>query len=118
MVLFLNDRCLRSARTWAHAGIDGLYIDELHTDGSDYLDNVRTRGARDLDLSIYKSFKITESMALRFDISSYNLTNTPQYGYPNVLSVTNAAQPGSNFGQITSTVNTPRQFQFGARFTF
>lgn len=84
----------------------------------DYLDNVRTRGARDLDLSIYKSFAMGEHKELRVDISSYNVTNTAQYGYPNVLSVTDAAQPGSNFGQITNTVNTPRQFQFGARFTF
>jgi hypothetical protein len=24
----------------------------------------------------------------------------------------------AGFGQITNTINTPRQFQFGARFTF
>jgi hypothetical protein len=83
-----------------------------------YLANVRTKGARDLDLSIYKSFAIGEHKDLRFDISTYNLTNTPQFGYPNVPSVTQAAQPGSSFGQITNTINTPRQFQFGARFTF
>jgi len=83
-----------------------------------YLDNVRTRGARNLDLSIYKSLKLTETKALRFDISGYNMTNTAQYGYPNVLNLVTAAQPGQNFGQITSTLNTPRQWQFGARFTF
>jgi hypothetical protein len=84
----------------------------------DYLDNVRTRGARDLDLSIYKSFPLGEHRNLRFDISSYNLTNTPQYGYPTVPSVVGAVQQSLPFGQITNTVNTPRQFQFGARFTF
>ena len=84
----------------------------------DYLDNVRTRGARDLDLSVYKTLKLTETKALRFDISGYNMTNTAQYGYPNVLNLANAAQPGAQFGLITDTVNTPRQFQFGARFTF
>ncbi|MGA2388052.1 MAG: carboxypeptidase regulatory-like domain-containing protein [Candidatus Sulfotelmatobacter sp.] len=84
----------------------------------DYLDNVRTRGARDLDLSIYKTFKLGETKALRFDISSYNTTNTPQFGYPNVINLATAAQPGQEFGQITNNVNTPRQFQFGARFTF
>jgi hypothetical protein len=93
-----------------------------------YLDNVRTRGARDLDLSIYKSFAFGETKALRFDISSYNLTNTPQYGYPTVNNMT-LVQPQTpcnpvtntycaNFGLITNNVNTPRQFQFGARFTF
>ena len=83
-----------------------------------YLDQVRTRGARDLDLSIYKSFNFGEAKELRFDVSAYNLTNTPQYGYPSVPSVTDAQQQGLPFGQITNTVNTPRQFQFGARFSF
>lgn len=88
-----------------------------------YLDNVRTRGARDLDLSIYKSFPLGEKRDLRFDVSAYNMTNTPQYGYPSVPSVADATPvaaggPGLPFGQITNTVNTPRQFQFGARFTF
>jgi len=83
-----------------------------------YLDHVRTRGARDLDLSIYKSFKFSETKALRFDISGYNMTNTAQYGYPTVPSVVDAAAQGLPFGQITNTINTPRQFQFGARFTF
>ena len=83
-----------------------------------YLDHVRTRGARDLDLSIYKTFPLWETKALRFDVSSYNISNTPQYGYPNVPNVVTAAQPGQHFGQITNTLNTPRQFQFGARFTF
>jgi len=83
-----------------------------------YLDGVRTRGARDLDLSIYKTLKLTETKALRFDISGYNMTNTAQYGYPSVLDLVTAAQPGQQFGLITNTLNSPRQFQFGARFTF
>ncbi|HXY10739.1 MAG TPA: TonB-dependent receptor [Terriglobales bacterium] len=82
-----------------------------------YLDHVRTRGARDLDLSIYKAFALGEVRNLRFDISAYNITNTPQYGYPNVPNIVNAG-PSNVFGQITNTINTPRQFQFGARFTF
>jgi hypothetical protein len=83
-----------------------------------YLDHVRTRGARDLDLSIYKSFNFGETKALRFDVSSYNISNTPQYGYPSVPSVIGATQQNLPFGLITNTINTPRQFQFGARFTF
>ena len=83
-----------------------------------YLDHVRTRGARELDLSLYKAIALGESRELRFDVSAYNLTNTAQFGYPNVTSVADSTIPGINFGQITNTVNTPRQFQFGARFTF
>jgi carboxypeptidase family protein len=83
-----------------------------------YLDNVRTRGARNLDLSVYKTFKFTETKALRFDISGYNMTNYAQYGYPSVNSVVGVASEGESFGVISNNVNSPRQFQFGARFTF
>jgi hypothetical protein len=80
-----------------------------------YLDNVRTMGAENVDLSLYKNFTIGKERDLRFEISSYNITNKAQFAGPNVSS------PGSgysNFGQITSTINTPRQFQFASRFTF
>jgi hypothetical protein len=83
-----------------------------------YLDNVRTRGARNLDLSIYKTFKLTETKSLRFDFSGYNMSNFAQWGYPSVPSVVNAQQNGAAFGVIGNDVNTPRQFQFGARFIF
>jgi hypothetical protein len=83
-----------------------------------YLDNVRTRGARNLDLSIYKTVEFTETMALRFDVSAYNISNYAQYGYPSVNSVAGVASEGESFGVISNNVNTPRQFQFGARFTF
>jgi hypothetical protein len=83
-----------------------------------YLPNVRTRGARNLDLSLYKTFNFGETKALRFDISGYNMTNIPQYGYPSVPSIVGVISQSLPFGLITNNVNTPRQFQFGARFTF
>ncbi len=86
-----------------------------------YLDHVRTMGARDLDLSLYKMFSLGETRQLRFDVSSYNVFNRAQLGMPNVpdmFSVTTQPPVADSFGQITNTVNSPRQFQFGARFTF
>ena len=86
-----------------------------------FLDHVRTAGARNLDLSIYKTFPVGEAKDLRFEVSSYNVMNKAQFGMPNVPSIFDVANtPGvsASFGQITDTVNTPRQFQFGARFTF
>ncbi|MFZ0395846.1 MAG: TonB-dependent receptor, partial [Terracidiphilus sp.] len=79
-----------------------------------YIDGMRTAGAHDVDVSLYKEFKFGEDRVLRFDISSYNLFNYAQFGMPNVSSLTVPA----NFGLITGTVNSPRQFQFGSRFTF
>lgn len=86
-----------------------------------YLDHVRTAGARNLDISLYKSFPMGENRNLRLEAASYNITNHAQLGMPGVPSITSVlTQPSeaAAFGQITSTVNSPRQFQFGARFTF
>jgi hypothetical protein len=85
------------------------------------MDHVRTMGAQNLDLSLYKKFSFGESKDLRFEIASYNVTNHAQLGMPGVPSITDVqTQPdiAAAFGQITSTVNSPRQFQFAARFTF
>jgi hypothetical protein len=111
---WFNVNCFAQPGT-ENGGAANLYIPGT---APAYLDHVRTRGARDLDLSIYKTFKLTETKALRFDFSGYNMTNFAQFGYPNVTSVVGAGIPGSQFGLISNNVNTPRQFQFGARFTF
>ncbi|MGC1781397.1 MAG: carboxypeptidase regulatory-like domain-containing protein [Acidobacteriaceae bacterium] len=86
-----------------------------------YLDHVRTMGAQNLDISLYKNFPMGGARDVRLELASYNVTNRAQLGTPNVPSITSVlTQPAvaATFGQITSTVNTPRQFQFGARFTF
>jgi hypothetical protein len=86
-----------------------------------YLDHVRTMGANDFDISLYKHLKLGGERDLRFEISSYNIANRAQLGMPNVPSITDVqSQPSvaATFGQITATINAPRQFQFGARFSF
>ncbi len=82
-----------------------------------YMDHVRTMGADDVDASFYKTFSMGKDRNLRFEISSYNVTNKAQLGYPNVPSYT-SGWSNNAFGYIGYTVNTPRQFQFGSRFTF
>ncbi|MGD0416775.1 MAG: TonB-dependent receptor [Terriglobales bacterium] len=86
-----------------------------------YLDHLRTMGANNLDLTLSKTIKLGEKRDLRFDISSYNIANKPQFSAPNVptnYSGWTTGPSGNQFGQITATSNTPRQFQFGSRFTF
>ncbi len=87
-----------------------------------YLDHVRTMGANDLDLSLYKVVHLGKERQLRFDISSFNVANRVQFGAPGTPSLTNLrGNPGAygpQFGLITAATNTPRQFQFGSRFTF
>ena len=92
-----------------------------------YLDHVRSMGAKDVDLSLYKHFSLGKERDLRLEVSSYNIANRAQLGMPGVPSLTDVASqlqqdplpdPPTTFGTITSTVNSPRQFQFGARFAF
>lgn len=84
-----------------------------------YLTHVRTDGGHNLDASIYKNFPLTEKTNLQLEFAAYNVTNTPQLGYPRVFwNPTPTAANMAGFGQITSTVNAPRQLQFAAKFSF
>jgi hypothetical protein len=80
-----------------------------------YLDHVRTMGANDVDATLSKSFSLGKERSLRFEVSSFNLANKAQFAAPNVSS---EASGYPSFGQITNSINSPRQFQFGSRFTF
>ncbi len=64
--------------------------------------------ARNLDLSLSKSFAITERVRLQFRAESFNLTNTPAFGQPG------ATLNGLGVGQITSA-DDPRRIQFGLK---
>jgi hypothetical protein len=84
-----------------------------------YQSTVRTDGAHQADVSLYKNFPLRGERNLRFEIAAYNISNTEQLGYPNIFwnpSPTPANMAG--FGQITSSSNQPRQFQLASRFTF
>jgi hypothetical protein len=86
-----------------------------------YLDHLRTMGASDLDLTLSKSFKLGEKRELHFDITSYNVVNKPQFSAPNVPTASSGwttGPSGDQFGAISTDSNSPRQFQFAARFTF
>ncbi|MGA9475494.1 MAG: carboxypeptidase regulatory-like domain-containing protein [Terriglobales bacterium] len=84
-----------------------------------YLDHLRAMGANNFDLTISKNLKLGEKRNLRLDVSAYNVANKAQFSSPNVPSYDSSQWTNANgFGQITQTSNTPRQFQFGGRFTF
>ena len=77
-----------------------------------YIGSVRGDGITNLDFSIFKHFKIRETMTLQLRGEFFNFTNTPRFSQPG-----NAfGSPG--FGTITSVVNQPRQTQIGLRFLF
>ena len=45
------------------------------------LPDVRSPGLRNFDISLFKDFKLRESLVLEFRAESFNALNTPQFGW-------------------------------------
>lgn len=67
---------------------------------------------RDMDLSLFRDFPLTESKRLQFRMETFNTPNWVVWGRPN----TSIGDP--NFGVITSTGNSPRVIQFALKFYY
>jgi hypothetical protein len=76
------------------------------------LPDIRNDGMYNWDLSVFKNFRVTETLNVQFRAEALNAFNTPRFGNPNT-SVTS-----SSFGVITSQANAPRQIQFGLKLLF
>ncbi len=73
-------------------------------------------GYLNTDLSLNKSFKVTERVNAQFRAEALNAFNTPQF---NGFGASNATQiQNANFGQIQGTLGFPRLIQLGGRITF
>jgi hypothetical protein len=73
---------------------------------------LRGDGLIQLDMSLIKTFPVTEKKSFDFRAQVFNLTNTPSFSSPS----TNVNL--STGGQVTSTRNQPRLFEFGLKFSF
>ena len=74
-----------------------------------------------MDFSMFKGFKITESKELQLRFEAFNVFNIQNYDVPSSLTInTNATQIASGAGRVTALAQgtTPRQLQFGVRFSF
>lgn len=69
-------------------------------------------GRTNWDVSIFKTFALTERFKLQFRTELFNLFNTPQFGLPNAAIGNPAA------GSITSLSGNNRQVQLALRFSF
>ncbi len=65
------------------------------------------------NMSLQKDTKITEGTTLQFRAEFYNVWNHTQFSNP-----LSTGEGGSTFGQINSTLVTPRVMQFGLKFLF
>jgi hypothetical protein len=73
---------------------------------------------RHVDLSIFKTFAITERVGVQFRAESYNISNTPNFYMPNGNAGDSFGNPA--FGTISTTDPnyTPRQYQFALKAQF
>lgn len=79
------------------------------------LSQVYGPGARNADLALYKNFalgRLREGMSLQIRAETINAFNHVQYGAPDMTFGT------SEFGVISSQLNSPRQLQLGMKLYF
>lgn len=92
-----------AAGTWGNLGFDG----------------VRGPGRDNWNLSLFKSFVISESRGSRFEfrVESFNTWNHTQFGASGTNGGISTAFGSSNFGAVTNAYD-PRVFQFGGKLIF
>ncbi|MDP9337329.1 MAG: TonB-dependent receptor [Acidobacteriota bacterium] len=86
--------------------------DQVAGNAPRYFSNLRSDGIQNLDVSFSKEFGIRERMKLQVRGEFFNFTNTPRFAIPDTT-LTDA-----EFGQVNSTLGSPRVTQFGIRFEF
>ncbi len=74
--------------------------------------SLRTLRQVNWDMSLFKSFSVTERIKAQFRAEALNAMNTPYFRNPNTTF------GGSSFGKITSQANFPRFIQLGFRVSF
>ncbi len=81
---------------------------------------MRGPGVVNMDMSLFRTFKLTEKFNLQFRAEAFNLSNTPAFANPN------ANRNDRDFGKVLSTrsgtartaLGRSREFRFGLRLSF
>lgn len=71
-------------------------------------------GLEDEDLSLFKSFPVTEADSIEMRFEFFDAFNHPSFGNPS----TNISTSGANFGKSTSTTSGPRIMQIAIKYYF
>jgi hypothetical protein len=76
------------------------------------LSSLRAPGMNDIDLTLSKSFHITEKVKIDFRATSYNLLNHPVFSAPSTTF------GDASFGLVSGQANFSRQTEFVAKLVF
>ena len=69
-----------------------------------------------LDLSVFRKFRVTDRVGGEFRFESFNVTNTPHFDRPGGSNGTTLGD--ADFGEVTTAQADQRQMQFGLKITF
>jgi len=98
--------------------------------GTSGYNSLRGPGTKNLDFSIYRTFRITERVSAQFRAEAFNLTNTPHFSNPSAnvsnlqLNPDGSVRNLGGFTTISSTSGIGREgidervFRFGLRVAF
>jgi hypothetical protein len=75
-------------------------------------------GLADLDLSMFKTTRLTERSSLQFRAEAFNLLNHTNLGLPNLVMLTSSGAPSSTAGNITTHATNSRQIQLGLKLSW
>ena len=77
------------------------------------------------DLSLHKTFRLSERFRLQYQLDAFNLFNTPSFDAPNNNSQLNASysdfpsyQQAQGFGVTQNTIGSPRFLQMSLHLSF
>lgn len=77
------------------------------------LNELRAAGQKNADIALLKNFRPMERIRVQFRAEAFNLTNTPQFTWPDT------AFGSSTFGRVSGTRNVgPRNVQMGLKVDF
>jgi len=106
----------QNIQQWINPAAFAVPANNIGRFGDSPVGSVVGPGTQAVSLSLYRSFKYKERLALRLGVSSSNLFNHPNYGSPNLTLGT------APFGTISSLQSAegagPRGVQLGGRLTF
>jgi hypothetical protein len=106
----------QSINNWINKAAYAIPPDNIGRFGSSPAGSVVGPGTQAISLSLYRSFRYKERLALRLGISSSNLFNHPNYAPPNLFLGT---APFGTISSLQSAEGTgPRAIQLGGRLTF
>ncbi len=80
---------------------------------------MRAPGVVNMDLSLFRTFKLTEKFGLQFRAEAFNLSNTPHFNAPDSdVSSWNRKITSTDNGESTSAGGRSREIRFGLRLSF